>query len=205
MRIGPSGRTTIPGSPGPGGPLRARHHASGPVYRNPSTALLYTHALKRGEGALAEGGPLAVDTGAFTGRSPKDKFLVEEDSSQDRIWWGDVNQPLSEDHFDHLRDKVTAQLGAADALYVIDAWAGVDPAHRIGVRVITAHPYDALFATHDVHRPRPRARKIVCSTPEGARAAHARPRSGARGGRERAQARSSCRSGRTEQQYEQTG
>ena len=102
---------------------------------------------KRGEGRLAEGGPLAVDTGQFTGRSPKDKFLVEESRSQDRIWWGDVNQPLSEQHFDGLRDKVTAQLGAADALYVVDAWAGADPAHRIGVRVITAHPYHALFAT----------------------------------------------------------
>ena len=120
--------------------------ASGPVYRNPTTALLYTHALVRGEAKLAEGGPLVVDTGKYTGRSPKDKFLVEEDSSQDRIWWGDVNQPLSEDHFTRLRDKVTGQLDAADALYVIDAWAGADPVHRIGVRVITAHPYHALFA-----------------------------------------------------------
>jgi phosphoenolpyruvate carboxykinase (ATP) len=120
--------------------------ASGPVYRNPTTALLYTHALARGDGKLAEGGPLAVDTGVFTGRSPKDKFLVEEDSSQDRIWWGEVNQPLSEDHFEGLREKVTAQLGLADALYVVDAWAGADPAHRIAVRVITAHPYHALFA-----------------------------------------------------------
>jgi phosphoenolpyruvate carboxykinase (ATP) len=120
--------------------------ASGPVYRNPTTALLYTHALLRGDGRLAEGGPLAVDTGPFTGRSPKDKFLVEEGSSQDRIWWGEVNQPLSEDHFSRLRDKVTSHLGSSDTLYVIDAWAGADPAHRIGVRVITAHPYHALFA-----------------------------------------------------------
>jgi phosphoenolpyruvate carboxykinase (ATP) len=120
--------------------------ASGPVYRNPTTALLYTHALARRDGKLAEGGPLVVDTGTFTGRSPKDKFLVQEPSSQDRIWWGEVNQPLSEEHFAGLRDKVTAHLGLADALYVIDAWAGADPAHRIGVRVVTAHPYHALFA-----------------------------------------------------------
>src|SRR4051812_47645750 len=114
--------------------------------RNPTTPLLYTHALKRGEGKLAEGGPLAVDTGQFTGRSPKDKFLVDESRSRNRIWWGEVNQPLSEEHFDGLREKVSAHLGAADALYVIDAWAGADPAHRIAVRVITAHPYHALFA-----------------------------------------------------------
>ena len=119
---------------------------SGAVYRNPSTSLLYSHALARNEGRLAEGGPLVVDTGLFTGRSPKDKFLVEEPGSQDRIWWGEVNQPLSPAHFDGLRDKVTAQLDAADALYVVDAYAGADPAHRIGVRVITAHPYHALFA-----------------------------------------------------------
>src|SRR4051812_29841461 len=119
---------------------------SGQVYRNPTTPLLYTHALKRGEGKLAEGGPLAVDTGQFTGRSPKDKFLVDESRSRNRIWWGEVNQPLSEQHFDGLREKVTAQLAAADALYVVDAWAGADPDHRIGVRVITAHPYHALFA-----------------------------------------------------------
>jgi phosphoenolpyruvate carboxykinase (ATP) len=121
-------------------------NASGRVYRNPTTALLYTHALQRGDGKLAEGGPLVVDTGRFTGRSPKDKFLVEEPSSQDRIWWGDVNQALSEEHFDGLREKVTAQLASADVLYVVDAWAGADPEHRLGVRVVTAHPYHALFA-----------------------------------------------------------
>jgi phosphoenolpyruvate carboxykinase (ATP) len=120
--------------------------AAGAVYRNPTTALLYTHALARADGKLAEGGPLVVDTGAFTGRSPKDKFLVDEPSSTDRIWWGDVNQKLSEDHYEGLREKVTAHLAASEALYVVDAWAGADRAHRIGVRVITAHPYHALFA-----------------------------------------------------------
>ena len=119
---------------------------TGRVYRNPSTALLYAHALARGDGRLAGGGSLVVDTGKFTGRSPKDKFLVDEPSSTDRIWWGDVNQKLAESHFDGLRDKVTAHLETAAALYVIDAWAGADVAHRIGVRVVTAHPYHALFA-----------------------------------------------------------
>jgi phosphoenolpyruvate carboxykinase (ATP) len=119
---------------------------AGRVYRNPTTSLLYTHALARGDGRLAEGGPLAVDTGRFTGRSPKDKFLVDDDGSRDRIWWGEVNQPLSEEHFGGLREKVTARLETAAALYVVDAWAGADAAHRIGVRVVTAHPYHALFA-----------------------------------------------------------
>jgi len=120
--------------------------AAGVVYRNPTTPLLYTHALRRGDGKLAEGGPLDVDTGRFTGRSPKDKFLVDEPSSTDRIWWGEVNQKLSEDHYDGLREKVVANLSSAEVLYVVDAWAGADRAHRLGVRVITAHPYHALFA-----------------------------------------------------------
>jgi phosphoenolpyruvate carboxykinase (ATP) len=103
------------------------------------------HALVRGEGKLAEGGSLAVDTGRFTGRSPKDKFVVREPGSEDRIWWGKVNQPLEEDNFDELRAKVVAHLEGRD-LYVVDAFAGADPAHRIGVRVITDRPYHALFA-----------------------------------------------------------
>jgi phosphoenolpyruvate carboxykinase (ATP) len=120
--------------------------AGGRIYLNPTTALLYEHALARGDGRLGEGGPLVVDTGKHTGRSPKDKFVVREPSSEDRIWWGEVNQELSEEHFEGLREKVTAHLGEATALYVVDAFAGADPAHRIGVRVVTAHPYHALFS-----------------------------------------------------------
>ncbi len=117
---------------------------AGTVYRNPTTALLYTHALRRDEGVLAEGGPLVVDTGKHTGRSPNDKFLVREPGSEDRIWW-DGNQPLAEESFDRLRAKVTSFLEQQD-LYVVDAFAGADPAHRIAVRVITYLPYHALFA-----------------------------------------------------------
>jgi phosphoenolpyruvate carboxykinase (ATP) len=103
------------------------------------------HALRRGEGVLAEGGPLVVDTGRFTGRSPKDKFVVREPGSEERIWWGTVNQPLCEEHFDGLRAKVVTHLDGQD-LYVVDAFAGADPAHRIAVRVVSDRPYHALFA-----------------------------------------------------------
>jgi len=118
---------------------------SGRVFRNPTTALLYTHALMRGDGRLAEGGPLAVDTGRHTGRSPKDKFVVREPGSEDRIWWGSVNQPLEEESFERLRDKVVSSYSEGD-VYVVDAFAGADPEHRICVRVVTDHPYHALFA-----------------------------------------------------------
>jgi phosphoenolpyruvate carboxykinase (ATP) len=119
--------------------------AGGRVYVNPTTSMLYTHALARNEAVLAEGGPLAVDTGRYTGRSPKDKFVVREPGSEERIWWGTVNQPISEENFDKLREKVVAHLQQG-VLYVVDAFAGADPAHRIAVRVITDHPYHALFA-----------------------------------------------------------
>jgi phosphoenolpyruvate carboxykinase (ATP) len=115
------------------------------VFRNPTTSLLYTHALKRGDGRLAEGGPLAVDTGRHTGRSPKDKFIVREPGSEDRIWWGDVNAEISEEHFEGLREKVVEHIGDSD-LYVVDAFAGADTKHRIAVRIVTNHPYHALFA-----------------------------------------------------------
>ena len=120
-------------------------HPTGDVVWNPSTTVLYEHAIARGEARLAEGGPLVVDTGLHTGRSPKDKFIVREPGSEERIWW-DGNRDLGEDSFDHLREKVTDFLARQPRLYVIDAFAGADPAHRIAVRVITTHPYHALFA-----------------------------------------------------------
>jgi phosphoenolpyruvate carboxykinase (ATP) len=117
----------------------------GRVYWNPTTSLLYTHALVREEGRLAEGGPLVVDTGRHTGRSAKDKFFVREPESEDRIAWGDVNQPISEERFEGLREKVVDHLSERD-LYVVNAFAGADPAHRLLVRVVTDSPWHALFA-----------------------------------------------------------
>ena len=117
----------------------------GEVRRNLSVPALYMEALKREEGVLAEGGPLVVDTGHHTGRSPNDKFVVREPSSEDRIWWGKVNQPLEQESYDGLREKVIAYLSGRD-LYVIDAFAGADPAHRISIRVVVDHAYHALFA-----------------------------------------------------------
>jgi phosphoenolpyruvate carboxykinase (ATP) len=128
-------------------PALAEHgiDAAGRVYWNPSTSMLYTHALVRGEGRLAEGGPLVVDTGSHTGRAPHDKFVVREPGSEERIWWGDVNQAIAEENFDELRERLVAYLGRRD-LYVVDAFAGADPAHRLGLRVVTDSPWHALFA-----------------------------------------------------------
>ncbi|MBA3375916.1 MAG: phosphoenolpyruvate carboxykinase (ATP) [Actinobacteria bacterium] len=117
----------------------------GRIYWHPTTSQLYTHALARGDSTLAEGGPLVVDTGVHTGRSPKDKFIVREPGSDERIWWGDVNAEISEQSFERLREKVRTELGKGD-VYVVDAFAGADPAHRMAVRVLTGSPWHALFA-----------------------------------------------------------
>jgi len=119
--------------------------AGGRVHLHPSTSQLYTQTLRRQEGVLAEGGPLVVDTGRHTGRSPNDKFLVREPESESRIWWGKVNQELDEARFDGLRDKVTTFLEGQE-LYVVDSFAGADPKHRLSVRLITHSPWHALFA-----------------------------------------------------------
>ncbi|MDQ3894635.1 MAG: phosphoenolpyruvate carboxykinase (ATP), partial [Actinomycetota bacterium] len=118
---------------------------TGRVHWNPTTALLYMHALRRRDAVLAEGGPLVVDTGVHTGRSPRDKFVVREPESEARIWWGEVNKPLDEDRFERLREKVVRHLEARE-LYVVDAFAGADPEHRLGLRVVTNSPWHALFA-----------------------------------------------------------
>ena len=120
-------------------------HAEGRVHWQPTTSMLYEHALEAGGARLAEGGPLVVDTGQHTGRSPKDKFVVREPGSETRIWWSEANQEISEESFEGLREKVVSHLGSRD-LYVVDAFAGADPAHRLAVRVITDSAWHALFA-----------------------------------------------------------
>jgi phosphoenolpyruvate carboxykinase (ATP) len=130
------------------GPVGLDEHGletEGTAHWNLTAPALYTHSLRREEGVLAEGGPLVVDTGHHTGRSPDDKFVVREPGSEERIWWGKVNQPLDGPHYEGLRDKVTAYLGGRD-LYVVDAYAGADPSHRISLRVVTPVAYHALFA-----------------------------------------------------------
>ena len=83
---------------------------SGNIFYNLSYDELIDHELKNGECALAENGATMVDTGIFTGRSPKDKFFVDQDPSNKYIAWGDVNQPITKEHFDELYEIAAAQL-----------------------------------------------------------------------------------------------
>ncbi|MGD9571961.1 MAG: phosphoenolpyruvate carboxykinase (ATP) [Thermoleophilia bacterium] len=120
--------------------------AEGTIWWNLPPAALYEHALAAGDAEIAEGGPLVVSTGAHTGRAPKDKFVVEEPGSKDRIWWGSVNQPIAEDKFESLRDRLREHLGGQPNLYVIDAFAGADPKQKLAVRVVSESAWHALFA-----------------------------------------------------------
>ena len=140
-------------SPGASSGARDRRAAPGVYWNLRTTGCYYTHALRRGEGVLAHGGPLVVDTGKHTGRSAEDKFVVREPASEERIWWGKVNQPLEEERFDGLRAKVAAYLGGRE-LYVVDAFAGADPEHRIAVRIVTASAVSRALRADDVPRGR---------------------------------------------------
>lgn len=112
---------------------------------NATASRLVELALQRGEARLAQGGPLVADTGAFTGRSPKDKFIVRDARTDAVVDWGGVNQALSEGHYRQLRDDMFAAAGDRD-FFVQDLYAGTDPAHQIGVRIVTEHAWHALFA-----------------------------------------------------------
>jgi len=108
-------------------------------------AALVEQALLRGEGQLTAGGELAVDTGHFTGRSPKDRFIVRDAHTADTVAWGAVNQPLSEAHFSTLKRDMLA--AAEDkALFAQDLYAGTDPKHRLRVRINTEYAWHGLFA-----------------------------------------------------------
>ena len=75
----------------------------GHVYWNPSVSALYSESIRRGEGSLAEGGPLVCSTGIHTGRSPNDKFIVQEPSTEEHVWWGTVNRALDRERFGLLQ------------------------------------------------------------------------------------------------------
>ncbi|MFY8198822.1 MAG: phosphoenolpyruvate carboxykinase (ATP), partial [Bacteroidia bacterium] len=122
------------------------------VYWNLGPAELVETALASGEGQLCDNGALASDTGEFTGRSPKDRFVVKDAITENTVWWGDINIPFSSDDFDALYDRVAAYLGGK-SVYARDAYACADPAHRLNIRVITELAYSNLFCYNLFLRP----------------------------------------------------
>ncbi len=139
------------GSGGPGN-LSFGLKNLGNVYWNLSVPALYDQALKRGEGTLSAGGPLCVLTGVHTGRSPNDKFFVREPGSEKNIDWGKTNKAMDPARFEGLLARMTAYAQRRD-LFVRECYAGADPAHRIGVRVINETAWHNLFAMNMFLRP----------------------------------------------------
>lgn len=122
------------------------------AYWNLTSASIYEHAIRRNEGHVAHHGPLVVNTGQHTGRSPNDKFIVRESSSEGHVWWGKVNREIEQHKFDRLLEKVVAYLSLRD-VYVQDCFAGADPEFRVPIRVITELAWHSLFARNMFVRP----------------------------------------------------
>jgi phosphoenolpyruvate carboxykinase (ATP) len=117
----------------------------GTVYYNLAEPALVEEALKRGEGRLGQGGALLVSTGAYTGRSPKDKHVVRDTETERTIWW-ENNRPISPEGFDALHADMLAHMAGRD-MFVQDLYGGADPAYRINVRMVRpVHPPHAAPA-----------------------------------------------------------
>ncbi len=124
------------------------------VLRNASIKELYTRALEfEKESTVSDTEALIVSSGEKTGRSPKDKRIVKEASSEADIWWGEINIPLKTEAFENNKNLAIKNLNSCERLYVMDGFAGWDPKYQIKVRVITTRPYHALFMNNMLIRP----------------------------------------------------
>ena len=125
------------------------------VHRNLPVKELVDDIVKNGEGVIGLRGAAMVDTGIYTGRSPKDKYIVDEPSSNDKIWWGPVNRKISEDIFNTLYEKVVDYYNSADGskTYVFDGFAGADPNYSLNVRIIAKKAWQAHFVHNMFIRP----------------------------------------------------
>jgi phosphoenolpyruvate carboxykinase (ATP) len=115
------------------------------VYWNLNTPELYEIIARRGEGVFSAQGALLVDTGEHTGRAAKDKAIVREPSSEEKVFWGEVNKDFPQEKFDRLRERMMKYAGGRD-LFVQDTYAGADPRYRLPVRIVTELAWHSLFA-----------------------------------------------------------
>ncbi|UCS92980.1 phosphoenolpyruvate carboxykinase (ATP) [Echinicola marina] len=121
-------------------------------YFNLSPAELIEHALSNNEGLLTDVGGLMADTGKYTGRSPKDRFIVEDELTKNTIWWGDINIPISEEHFDQLYDKMLEHMQKRK-IYARDVYAGADSRYKLNIRVYNTLAWHNLFCHNMFLRP----------------------------------------------------
>ncbi len=117
----------------------------GRVYWDLPTSALYEESIRRYEASLSHLGPLVVRTGQYTGRLPKDKFLVREPSSESKICWGKINRPLDPEKFDALKSRLCAYLQGKD-IFIENCYAGADEHYRLPIRIVSERATAALFA-----------------------------------------------------------
>ena len=124
------------------------------VHRNLSIENLIEETVINGEGIIGPRGATIVDTGQFTGRSPKDKYIVDEPSSSNKVWWGSVNKKIDESIFDELYASVVDYYNNdSSKTYLFDGFAGFDPSHSINVRIIAKRAWQAHFVNNMFIRP----------------------------------------------------
>lgn len=124
----------------------------GSAYWNLTTPELVEETILQGMGELTDTGALAIDTGEFTGRSPKDKFTVLDAETEKTVWWGDINIKFDAAKFDHMFTRLQAYLTGRE-VYVRDAYACADQRYRLNVRVVTEYPWQNLFVNNLFLRP----------------------------------------------------
>ena len=127
-------------------------HHLGKVHVNLPMPVLYEEAVRRGEGEVVAGGSFSARTGAFTGRTPRDKYIVDEPGTKETVWWGKINQPVSPERFESLRQRMLAYFQGRE-VFVQDLYAGADPAWRLPVRVVTDSAWHSLFSRNIFVRP----------------------------------------------------
>ena len=120
------------------------------VHRNLSVSKLVDDIVNNNEGLIGLRGATMVDTGIYTGRSPQDKYIVDEDSSNEKLWWGPVNKKISEDIFNSLYGKITDYYNSTDhtKTYVFDGFAGADSNYSLNVRIIAKKAWQAHFVNN---------------------------------------------------------
>ena len=122
------------------------------VYWNLPTSALCEEAVFRGEGALSHMGAMMVDTGKHTARAANDKFVVKEEGSAEKVWWGQYNRPFSPEKFNDLFNRLQGFLQGRD-LFVQDCYGGADPDYRLPVRIVTELAWHSHFARNMFLRP----------------------------------------------------
>src|SRR6476619_6336776 len=124
----------------------------GKIHRNLPVATLTELAIQRNEGILSSTGALAVNTGKFTGRSPEDRYIVDDDTTHDRVDWGKVNHPLLPEKFDGIFNKMRRHTSGRE-FFIFDGFVGADQETRLPIRVLTDSVWHSIFATQIFIRP----------------------------------------------------